>query len=241
MAQGLVLSAMEIARLEQHPEQELAGRINGTSWSVKVAIPNYGREITRHYGRDVHGTGVPFDFRHFGLKCRFADPVELALYDANGVLDEGVRELVRRFGPVIFSRAMLPSAHRDPGQRNVFSNLNFHYDRGAAQGNVISLFWRDPADPVQRHPRESSTLFLANAVAYLQSLKEGAAPHELKATYTLFEQEDIASLDGRILLELPWNEPEGNGEIAVLDNRTILHASYYREARGWPISVRYLY
>jgi hypothetical protein len=48
---------------------------------------------------------------------------------------------------------------------------------------------------------------------------------------------------GQVLLELGWRAPAGTGEIALLDNRTVLHASYYPRAqqKGYPIAVRYLF
>jgi hypothetical protein len=45
------------------------------------------------------------------------------------------------------------------------------------------------------------------------------------------------------MVELGWRAPEGVGEISLIDNRTVLHASYYArpELEGYPISVRYLF
>jgi hypothetical protein len=121
--------------------------------------------------------------------------------------------------------------------------LSFHIDRGRTQDDNISLFWRDPLDPVQRRPRSSSTLVLANAAAYLQAVKEGHGEHEFKLLYQLFEDEEIAPLLGEVMVELGWRAPEGVGEIALVDNRTVLHASYYARPtlKGYPIAVRYLF
>lgn len=60
--------------------------------------------------------------------------------------------------------------------------------------------------------------------------------------YNLFDEQDTTGLIGKTLLEYRWDAPQGTGEIAVLFNGTILHASYYRRTalKGYPISVRYL-
>ncbi len=49
-------------------------------------------------------------------------------------------------------------------------------------------------------------------------------------------------LFGDVILEQPWDAPEGTGEIAVIDNRTVLHASYHKDGRtkGYAIGARYL-
>ena len=131
---------------------------------------------------------------------------------------------------------------RAGGQRNIFPDLQFHYDRSPLQENRFSLFSRDPFDPVQRLPRESSTLILPNLAAYLQAVREGRAPEAgEQAKYSIFGSTELDPLIGDILLELPWDAPEGAGELCIFDNRTVYHASYYREAKGYPIGVRYLY
>lgn len=52
----------------------------------------------------------------------------------------------------------------------------------------------------------------------------------------------MATIIGHVVFEQTWIEPEGTGEIAIIDNATVLHASYYRNASvlGYPIGVRYL-
>ncbi len=56
------------------------------------------------------------------------------------------------------------------------------------------------------------------------------------------EAEEIGALVGEVLVEMDWRASQGVGEIALIDNRTVLHASYYRhpEHKGYGISVRYL-
>ena len=64
----------------------------------------------------------------------------------------------------------------------------------------------------------------------------------MQANYRIFKNEAAHELLGKVLLEHGWNEPSGTGEISLLDNRTVLHASYYRDrvTKGYPIGVRYL-
>ena len=240
---ALGLDPRHLAGLLRAPEAPLEGRLAGVAYQARVAIPDYAARIERHYGRDPAGLGVAFGFRHFGLTLAFEAPVELAVHDEARRLDPGLRALVARFGPVVLRNAHLPERERANGQRNVFQSLSFHVDRGLTQGDCISLFWRDPFDPVQQAPRSSSTLVLANAAAYLQALKEGQGAHDFKMLYRLFEAEDLGPLMGQVLVELGWRAPVGTGEIALLDNRTVLHASYYPRPhqKGYPIAVRYLF
>jgi hypothetical protein len=58
----------------------------------------------------------------------------------------------------------------------------------------------------------------------------------------LYLEDDMKSLINDIVLENPWNEPHGTGEISILDNRTVLHASYYKNItmKSYRIGVRYL-
>lgn len=45
-----------------------------------------------------------------------------------------------------------------------------------------------------------------------------------------------------VILEHAWNEPQGTGEISIIDNITCLHASYYPRVYepGYKIRVRYV-
>lgn len=240
---SLGLDPSQLAGLARAPYAPVEGRLAGVAYEARVAIPDYGERIERHYGRDPAGLGVAFGFRHFGVTLAFEAPVEIAVHDEARRLDADLRALIAQFGPVVLRNAHLPGRERANGQHNVFQSLSFHIDRGPTQEDCISLFWRDPFDPVQHAPRSSSTLVLANAAAYLQALKEGQGAHDFKMLYQLFEAEEMGPLLGQVLLELGWRAPAGTGEIALLDNRTVLHASYYPRARqkGYPIAVRYLF
>ena len=240
MALGLDPNAL--VGLQRDPSAAVAGWLAGAANTARIIIPNYATRLERHYGRSPSTLGVDFRFRHFGLAVEFEEPVEVAVHDPKRRLDEGLRALVACFGPVTLRNAHLPDRQRMNGQRNVFPSLSFHVDRSRTQDDHTSLFWRDPFDPVQRMPRSSSTLVLANAAAYLQALKEGHREHEFKQLYQLFEAEEIGALVGEVLVELGWRSPQGVGEIALIDNRTVLRASYYPhpEHKGYGISVRYL-
>ena len=232
-----------LAGLHRDPDTAVEGRLNGASYCARIVIPDYGARIEKHYGRKLSALAIDFPFRHFGLSIDFDKPVELALHEDSRRLDGGLRALLRRFGSLRFRNACLPERLRASAQRNVFQSLSFHIDRGRNQDDNISLFWRDPFDPVQRAPRSSSTLVLANAAAYLQAVEEGQDEHAFKLLYQLFENQEIAPLIGEVMVELDWRAPEGVGEIALVDNRTVLHASYYARPKfkGYPIGVRYLF
>lgn len=243
MAPPLDIVPNAFATWQKNPEQSIEGTLNGSRYRARIAIPNYGERIAAHYGRALGRIHIPFSYRHFGILVEFETPVELQVYDEDRVLDARLRTLMERFGPVMFRNAYLPERERAGGQRNIFPSLSFHLDRGATQADCYSLFCRDPFDAQQREPRSSSTLILANVAAYLQALKEGQEEHDFRALYQLFGEEDITSLFGKTLIDQSWSAPEGTGEITILDNRTVLHASYYaREIdKGYPIGVRYLF
>lgn len=239
-----------LSAISQNPETPLKAHIGGAACGIRLAIPDYAGSITEHYA-DVLGSGltdvcrrtsVPFDFSSFGLIIEFDIPQEVGIYDKDHVLDESVKNLLRQFGPMILRNAFMAEKSRAEGQRNIFPDLKFHIDRGSTQDNQFSLFCRDPFDDVQKAPRTSSTLLIANIVGYLQAKKEGQEPEDRpQSLFTIFNNENLDPLMDKILLHQPWSEPEGTGEICVLDNRTVLHASYYREAQGYPIGVRYLF
>jgi len=240
---AIKIDPITIAALQLNPQTPVEGCLNGTTYTAKIAIPDYGTRIERHYGQRLSALDIDFPFRHFGLSIAFKTPVEIVVHDDERRLDEGARTLLHCFGPLTLRNAYLPKCARTYAQRNVFPSLSFHVDRGSTQDDSISLFWRDPFDPVQRQPRSSSTLVLANAAAYLQAVKEGHGEHKLKLLYQLFKEQNIDPLFDEVMVKLGWCQPEGVGEIALIDNRTVLHASYYAqpEHKGYPITVRYLF
>lgn len=243
-----------VERLGKNPNRPIRARILGAPCAVKVVIPEYRTNIERHYADVLRGetlnsvcrrADVEFGFDQFGVELHFDTPTEIAVHDQDLVLDGMLREIVSRFGPVVLKNAYLPSAIRTKDQRNIFPHLNFHHDRGPNQPTQYSLFSRDPFDAVQRQPRASSTVFIANIVGILQCRKDAkctGGAWGLKSSYEIFGGQPTAALIGDIWMEHAWNQPAGTGEISILDNRTVLHASYYRDqiTRGYPIGVRYL-
>lgn len=249
----LVVGGKALAALDANPTEPVEGRVGKTRFQARVGIPGYVANVARHYADLLPGdigdvcksVGLDPPFQNFGLICAFDNPTELQIHDSDLNLDTRIRELIDRFGPIILTNAYLPEKDRKADQNNIFPHLQFHFDRGPNQPTQISLFYRDPFDPIQTTPRESSTVHCANIVAHLQFAKEEKkVPQAIawRGFYNIYGEEDTNGLLGDILLEHRWDAPQGSGEIAVLFNGTILHASYYRKTalKGWPISVRYL-
>lgn len=198
--------------------------------------------LEAHYGMTVADLPMPFEARNFGINIHFEDPTEISFCDDELELADGMRALVRRFGVVLLRNAYLAEVRRKEGQRNIFPSLDFHVDRGASMANQYSLFWRDPFDPAHRAPRSSKTLVIPNAGAYMQARKQGLRTEPMGTLYKLFAEEDVEALFGSVILNVAWDLPPGSGEICMIDNRTVLHASYYKAGqKGYPIGVRYLY
>lgn len=251
MSHRLVFGKSALDAHAANPQRVIEGKINGSNYRVRIAIPDYANKIARHYScageldAICRNTSIEFGLRNFGFVCEFDRPIELELYGPDYTLDDGVREIVHRFGPVIIRNAQLPAEHDDEPQRNIFGNLNFYFDRGSNQPTQYSLFTRDPHDPVQSQPRTSSTVFVGNIVAHLQHAREQRRrPQDLtwQTRYDIFLKENMNALTDNVVLEHDWSAPEDTGEISLLYNRTVLHASYYRNpaAKGYPIGVRYL-
>lgn len=221
----------------------MRGGVNGTRYTAGIVIPNYVNEIERHYKtrRDTFPAGNGFE--HFGVLITFDQPTEIEIYDNEFRLDPPLRELIAAFGPVILRNAFMSARRRSEGQRNIFGNLIFHLDRGHHMENRYSMFVRDPFDPIQREPRTSSTLIISNDAIQLQALAEGEETHPNKPRYNSFLDRDIRPMVGRLMVEQEWSAPAGIGELCILDNRAVYHASYYKypHQKGYPIGVRYLY
>ncbi|MDH5179319.1 MAG: hypothetical protein OEY07_06600 [Gammaproteobacteria bacterium] len=243
-----------VLQLMQQPAMPVSAIIGEVHAQLSFVIPDYAQEIEQHYAdllpsglQDcIRQCGIPFHFTRFGLEVRFDRPVELELHDDEMNLDKGVKALVDRYGPVVFKNAYLSSARRSMGHRNRFPHLSFHVDRSVNQPTPYSIFTRDPFDPVQMEPRTASTLLIANIVGYLQCVRERqcdpATERGTRTQYNLFQMTDMNSVFGKLVLNQTWDEPPGTGEIVVQDNRTMLHASYYRDAArsGYQIGVRYV-
>lgn len=241
-------------QLINNPQSTISGQFNTSSYSARIALPDYPRRLQAFYSGTLQGdiytysnqVEIPYAFNHFGVLIEFSEPTELELHDEGEVLNEGLRQIIARVGPVIIRNAYMVAKYRDRGHRNRFPHLNFHIDRSANQPTQYSMYTRNPFDAEQQFPRTSSTLFAPSIIGNLQSVKEGqpdaTTDKGMRGTYTIFTKENMEAVLGNVVLEHPWNEPKGVGEISMLDNRTTLHASYYRDLseKGYKIGVRYL-
>jgi hypothetical protein len=238
-----ILDPAALKALQLNPASPVAGRFGTADYTASVAIPRYLDWVAERYGAEIGASPLPLAFPQFGLVVEFERQVEIAVCDNDRVLDANLRAAVEKFGPIVLRNACLPQRDRHAGQRNIFPSLRFHLDRGDTQDDRYSLFWRDPFDETHRMPRTSSTLIVINAVAYLQARREGESAPHFKSLYQLFENETMPDLIGKVVLEQGWRAPPGTGEICILDNRTVMHASYYADPseRGYPIGVRYMY
>ncbi len=250
-----VIPESKIRTLEKDPTRAVMGQMGNATYQLRVALPDYAENVAAHYtdGRMdrlqeiCRRAAIPFEFSFLGLECIFFEPYEVQMYDEDMTMQNDLRVLIERFGPVIVKNVYLAGERREHGHRAKFKHLNFHYDRRAHQAEQHSLYFRDPFDPIQAEPRESSTLFIANIVALLQWMKETGQTEVpegegVRGTYQIFESENMEEVIGNIILEHRWDEPRGTGELSSLDNRTVLHASYYRtpSKNSYPIGVRYL-
>jgi hypothetical protein len=243
-----------LSRLEHAPETVHSGALEGIAYSAKIGISNYKQKIARHYASIIQGTleqecklaEIGCDFEHLGVIVHFEKAVEVLLYDEALTINRGLCDIIAKVGPVILKNAYLTSAVRSEGHRNRFPHLRFHIDRNPLQPTRYSMYTRDPYDAEQRYPRTASTLFTANIVSHLQGIKEGDVVRGIdkgvRASAPLFEREDMSEVINGVVLEQRWDEPEGTGEIAMIDNATVLHSSYYRDIaeKGYRIGVRYL-
>lgn len=244
-----------LKRLAGKPEAQIRGEYHGIGYTVKIAIPHILARITAHYkdlldGRSLRDLAVDLEtaqpFDHFGLVCSFDAPVNLPVFGEDMCLAQDLCMAEDAFGPIVFRNASANVPGVSAPQTNIFAHLKFHFDRGVTQPERYSLFLRDAACPTQHAPRGSGTVIVPNVVAYLQALKETGHRDEAKgmlhSSRKLFETEDIRPLKGEIMFEQAWDAPAGTGEVTILDNRSVLHASCYPDAKtpGYPIGVRYL-
>lgn len=242
-----------LARLVQNPGTVMQGILDQHPYEACIAIPNFKQRVAEHY-KSLLPNGlehfcqqadIPCEFQNFGIIINFKEPTEIILHDDDMALNEGLRFLMAQIGPVTLKNAFLNIKHRGYGHRNRFPHLNFHVDRTANQPTHYSMYTRDPTDPEQTLPRTASTLFTANIVGHLQAIREGLIQPNatgIKGTYTIFTKEYMEDIFGDLIINQSWDEPTGTGEIAMQDNLTCLHASYYRDqhVKGYRIGVRYL-
>lgn len=234
--------------------KELAGQFAGVNYQAKIAIPDYRSIVAAHY-KDIVGNNIDDYCRksevspvyeHYGTIIEFEKPMQIDIHNTEQVIEPGLKDLMRRAGPVIIKNAYLSPQHRQVHQRNSFPHLNFHIDRNIAMTTRYSAYTRDPFDEEQRHPRKSSTLFIASIVGYLQGVREGLINPDIvrgiNQSFEIFRQTDLTEYIGRLMIEERWDGPENTGEMSMLDNATELHSSYERtyHLKGYRIGVRYL-
>lgn len=243
-----------LADLLQSPHKTFSCHIAGYEAKVSIAIDNYTDKLKTYYGNNIfpdttkacQRSGIDYHTQHFGLQIDFTHPVVFNLHDEQLNLLGDLKALIARFEVITITNIELCDSLKDIGHRNRFPHLKFHRDRNKHQPTPYSLYTRNPSCPEQIEPRLSSTLFISNLVAYLQCMYERdyqqIAEKSPQSHYSIFAQTDMNEVFGKIVLEHRWNKPKGTGEIAMLDNRTTLHASYLRDKvhHGYRIGVRYL-
>lgn len=243
-----------IRQLLKNPSESLEGEVNGKACLFKIVSPYYVELIAKHYDRQLHHDlnyyhdhlKIPILFTHFGLCVDFKEQTELHLHDDDMLLPDTVKALLKNFGALIIRNVYLDSSVRDMGHRNRFPQLNFHVDRIPSQISYYSVYTRNPFDEEQKYPRTSSTLFIPTLVGYLQALSEGKtnllSAHGLINNAMLFNEDDIKEVLDTVAVQHAWNQPTGVGEISIINNCNMLHASYYPDIynKGYRIGVRYL-
>ncbi len=224
-------------------------------YAAKIQIPNYPHFIRQYFRKLLDDdpeqlckkAKIPkaFGFYNFGLNVSFTHPTELLLHDEVLHLMEPVKRLIELYGVVTFVNTYLHEAIRDKNHFNNFAHLNFHRDRHDVHENRFSLYSRNPFVEAQSGPRTASTIFIDNAVAYLQGLHEGIIDKGetgRRGKYEIFRTQNIKDLMGSVFLEQRWDAPVGCGEICMIDNRTVLHSSFKRSTdHGYRIGARYLF
>jgi len=222
---------------------------------AKIMIPNYPHFIKRYYASLIEGdliklckeAHIPFafDFYNFGLQLSFNQSTELKLHDESMTMLEPIKKLIELFGVIIFKNVYLPESIRDENHFNNFAHLNFHRDRHDSHENRFSFYTRSPFVKEQYGPRTASTIFVDNAVAYLQAYIEGhitTGETGRRGKYEIFRNDNLQDLMGTLFLEQRWDAPDGYGEVCMIDNRSVLHSSYKRSNdHGYRIGARYLF
>jgi len=227
----------------------------GRDYQLEIQISNYPHFIFRYYQAILkqdpkklcRQANIPnaFGFDYFGIRIHLSQSVELYLHDQEMNLIAQMKPLVEKFGVVSFINCELEEDIRDLNHFNNFAHLNFHRDRHDVHDNHYSLYTRNPRVKEQQPPRTASTLFIDNAIAYLQGRVEGlfdSAEQGRRGKYEIFRNQNLNKLLGTLLLEQAWKAPTGNGEICIIDNKTLLHSSFKRSNdAGYRIGARYLY
>ena len=248
--QSIDFSVEKLVLIDEISELE-----NETDFDVDIQIRNYPHHINNYFqpmfNRNLKSicqeASIPFafGFYHFGLTVTFKKMTHLCLHDKEMVLVQPIKQLIEQFGVVSFTNAVLCDEIHDMNHFNNFAHLNFHRDRHDSHENRYSLYSRSPFVAEQRKPRTASTLFIDNAIAHLQALREKqieASDKGRLGKYEIFRSSNLDRLFGSLFLEQRWDAPDGFGELCIIDNRRVLHSSYKRHSdHGYSIGTRYLY
>jgi hypothetical protein len=184
-------------------------------------------------------------FKVFAIIFVFRKPCELQIYNREMELVLILKNLIAKFGVVYFKNAYLDKIARSDGHKNKFRQLSFHKDRSDNQPMSFSCFTRDPFDEMNIPPRTSSTLLIPNITGFLLMISEKKLidPLEFKifSHIEIYNEKNIRDFLEKTVIEVPWTAPAGKGEVSILDNRTLLNASYYRKTEdSYQIGVWYL-
>ncbi len=226
-----------IRRLSENPSKNIFAGSHLHKFNANIVIPNIAAEIQRHFfeSPDMAAEIAEMQFRQFGLFIDFDAEQNFEAFDDALFLHPQLKQAISVFGVCIFRNVKLLHPSEKKLQKNIFPDLQFHVDRGANFSNQYSLFYRDPSDPDHWPPRNTSTLVMPNSAFHLQSTKQGMSTGAGAKNRVLFTANSIRSIIGKFVLEQRWDASEKTGEICVFDNRTVLHASHHRGARGYPI------
>ncbi|AEP28439.1 hypothetical protein [Brumicola nitratireducens] len=235
-------------------KKTFSGSCQNVDYEAKVVIPEYKHKVANYFADIINGNiddycrraELPLVYDNYGVEIEFKTPTQLDVHEEDQILKPSIKELLQKVGPVTFKNAYFSAQLREVYQRNSFPHLNFHIDRNVSMPTRFSIYTRDPFDEEQRFPRESSTLFIASAVGYLQAVREGLIdPNKTKGihqSFEIFRKMNIEGLIGELIIEQRWDRPYGVGELSMLDNATEMHSSYERicATKGYRIGVRYV-
>ena len=227
--------------------------LSGSAFKLSLGIIDYEEKLIQQYKSILQPNfngfckrfNIPALFKDFAIIFEFRKPCELQIYNREMELEPILKNLIAKFGVVYFKNAYLDKIARSDGHKNKFRQLSFHKDRSDIQPTPYSCFTRDPFDEMHIPPRTSSTLFIPNITGFLQMIfeKQLVDPLEFKIFnhIEIYNEKNIRDFLGTTVFEVPWTAPAGTGEVSILDNRTLLHASYYRKTEdSYQIGVRYL-
>lgn len=232
-----------IQDIMDHPMQEMHGHMRAGHFVARLAITDLASKLSVCFSGVPEAHSHTFDnpFCHFGLIIEFMSEASLEFFDDAFHLNSMFKSMIATFGVVLVRNVRLCHPCDENYQKNIFPQLVFHVDRGAQFDNQYSLFYRNPDDPDHQPPRDTSTLILPNIATFLKAREQKQVYTDVALSHQMFEENAICGVIGEYIMEQKWDAPPGTGEVCMFDNRTVMHASYHRQQRGYPIAVQYLY